>query len=225
MIFFRVPEAGAQLLDTRLKEVANHTRQLSRKKVPSIDIPEIYDSSKLAEETVSTAYTEISQSETLLLDEYSVNNVDATILNEGECSTKSNEAANATSLEVTTVNVNEESSEQENVELNNVTLTNDNKDTSEQNNIEKETLTDQTKISDINVATPSTSNSKDAQDQGSKKPPESNSAKPGSPEVSKKERNSKTSNQELQTKKTLLPYESILMHFKVQRWVFLSRYH
>ncbi|XP_029041546.2 uncharacterized protein MAL13P1.304-like isoform X2 [Osmia bicornis bicornis] len=208
---YKVPEAGAQLLDSRLKEVANHTRQLSRKKVPSIDIPEIYDLSKSAEETASTTYTEISQSESLLLEEYNVNNVDPTILNE------TNEAENTTSLEVTTVNVNEESSKQENVELNNVTLTNDNKDTSEQNNNEKKALTDQTKISDTNVATPSTSNSKDAQDKGSKKSPENNSAKPESPEVSNKEINSITSNQELQTKKTLLPYESILMHFKVPR--------
>ncbi|KAL2735578.1 myb-like protein O isoform X3 [Vespula squamosa] len=39
---YKVPQAGADLLDNKLKEVASHTRQLSKKKVPSIHISEVY---------------------------------------------------------------------------------------------------------------------------------------------------------------------------------------
>nr|XP_050852477.1 uncharacterized protein LOC127064881 isoform X2 [Vespula vulgaris] len=38
---YKVPQAGADLLDNKLKEVASHTRQLSKKKVPSIHISEV----------------------------------------------------------------------------------------------------------------------------------------------------------------------------------------
>ncbi|XP_035733263.1 uncharacterized protein LOC118446562 isoform X3 [Vespa mandarinia] len=40
---YKVPQAGADLLDNKLKEVASHTRQLSKKKVPSIHISEVYE--------------------------------------------------------------------------------------------------------------------------------------------------------------------------------------
>ncbi|XP_012135104.2 uncharacterized protein LOC100877871 isoform X1 [Megachile rotundata] len=216
---YRVPEAGAQLLVNRLKELANHTWQLSRKKVPSIDIPEIYDSSKLEDETVFTTYTEISQNENLLLEEYNVNNVDTSISQEIDCSAKSTEAENTTSLEVTTTNanVNEEPSEQENVELNNLTLTNDDKSTPEQINTEKEVFSDQTKLDDIPVAVASTSNSKDVQDLDPKETLESNVINPGSLEDCNEKLSPKKSDKEHQTKKILLPYESILVHFKVPR--------
>ncbi|KAK1131035.1 hypothetical protein K0M31_017336 [Melipona bicolor] len=134
---YKIPEAGAQPLDDKLKEVANHTRELSQKKVPSIDISDIYDLSTLEEETVSTTSAEISQSESLLRES-------TTIFNEDKLSSKSNE-------------------------------------------IEK---TVQTPLNDVFLSTTE-------------------------PDSSKKI--SRRLEDEFPTKKTLLPYESILTHFKVSR--------
>ncbi|KAG7206977.1 hypothetical protein KM043_000868 [Ampulex compressa] len=59
---YKVPEAAAQLLNSRLKEVANHTRQLSKKVVPSIDVPENSISLNLPKRISSTLHADISES-------------------------------------------------------------------------------------------------------------------------------------------------------------------
>ena len=161
MVFSRIPEAGAQLLDNRLKEVANHTRELSQKKVPSIDISDIYDLSTLEEETVSTTSAEISQSESLLRES-------TTIFNEDKLSSKSNE-------------------------------------------VEK---TVQTHLNDVLLSTTDMLNS------ANNKLPENNIINPTTSEPDSGKKNSRRLEDEFPTKKTLLPYESILTHFKVSRWVF-----
>lgn len=147
MTCFRIPEGGAQLLDSRLKEVANHTRQLSRKKVPCLDIPEVQEAPKLEENT--TMCLEISQNEDLLLGENNVDSVNTTILNEHECSTKSDTVKGNSSIETDIVDSSETSKEEDRSTLESV---------------------------NHNVR---------------------------------------------QTKRTILPYESILTHFKVPRWVLL----
>ncbi|KAI4504024.1 hypothetical protein M0802_000495 [Mischocyttarus mexicanus] len=40
---YKIPNAGAGLLENKLKEVANHSRQLSQKKVPSVYISEMHE--------------------------------------------------------------------------------------------------------------------------------------------------------------------------------------
>ncbi|KAK9294427.1 hypothetical protein QLX08_010949 [Tetragonisca angustula] len=155
---YKIPEAGAQLLDNRLKEVANHTRELSQKKVPSIDISDIYDLSTLEEETVSTTSAEISQSESLLRES-------TTIFNEDKLSSKSNE-------------------------------------------VEK---TVQTHLNDVLLSTTDMLNS------ANNKLPENNIINPTTSEPDSGKKNSRRLEDEFPTKKTLLPYESILTHFKVSR--------
>ncbi|CAD1468604.1 unnamed protein product [Heterotrigona itama] len=155
---YKIPEAGAQLLDNRLKEVANHTRELSQKKVPSIDISDIYDLSTLEEETVSTTSTETSQRESLLRES-------ATIFNEDKLSSKSNE-------------------------------------------IEK---TVRTHLNDVLVSTTGMLNSTN------NKLPENNIINPTTLDSDSGKKNFTRLEDEFPTKKTLLPYESILTHFKVSR--------
>lgn len=163
MIFSRIPGAGAQLLDNRLKEVANHTRELSQKKVPSIDISDIYDLSTLEEETVSTTSTEISQNESSLRES-------AMTFNGDKLSSKSNEI--------------------------------------------EETV--QTHLNDVLVSTTGMLNSTN------NKLPENNIINPTTlePDSGSSKKNSTRLEDAFPTKKTLLPYESILTHFKVSRWVF-----
>ncbi|XP_043525808.1 uncharacterized protein LOC122537005 isoform X2 [Frieseomelitta varia] len=155
---YKIPEAGAQLLDNRLKEVANHTRELSQKKVPSIDISDIYDLSTLEEETVPTTSAEISQSESLLRES-------ATIFNEDKLSSKSNE-------------------------------------------VEK---TVQIHLNDVVLSTTGMLNS------ANNKLPENNIINPTTSEPDSGKKNSRRLEDKFPTKKTLLPYESILIHFKVSR--------
>lgn len=207
---FRVPEDGAQLLDSRLKEVANHTRQLSRKKVPSIDIPDTHDLSKLGEESTTTVCTEISQTEDLML----VDNIDTAILKENESLIKSCEIEQVVEVEITSDNV-YETSVQENMILNNSALSSNERSISEENGAGQSTLCD------TSTVTSDTSNSKDAQDLDNQVASEDNTA---TLEADSKKRNFTTSEGELQAKRTLLPYESILTHFKVPRWVLLSKY-
>ncbi|XP_017754796.1 PREDICTED: uncharacterized protein LOC108546989 isoform X1 [Eufriesea mexicana] len=205
---YKVPEAGAQLLDNRLKEVANHTRQLSRKKVPSINIPEICEFSRLEKDTVSTASTETSQSEDLSLEQ---SNIDKTVLNENDSLIKSNENERPVQIEVATENVNVASKEKD-IVLNNSTLTTDEENTSKQNDTEQ-VLTEH--LNDTSIPVTDVLNSEVAQ-KVDNKVSENNMIKPTTLEPGNEKRNSTRLEGELQMKKTL-SYESILTHFKVPR--------
>ncbi|KOC66887.1 hypothetical protein WH47_11951 [Habropoda laboriosa] len=212
---YKVPEAGAQLLDCRLKEVANHTRQLSRKKVPSIDISETYES-RLGEETVSTTFTEVSET-TDLLEECNVDNLDTTILNKNEFLIKSNETEKTVQIEVTTVNVNE-ASKDESMVLNNSAPSNNERSISEENNTEQEVSAKETNLSDTPVVITGNLNSENAQDLNNKEVTDSNVVvRPATLEPGSEKRNCTKPEGEFQAKKTLLPYESILTYFKVPR--------
>lgn len=196
-----------------MKEVANHTRQLSRKKVPSIDISDIYELSKLEEATVSSACTEICQSDTL-------EESNTTILNENESPIKSNEIRKNVHIEVTTVNVSDTDKEK-NIVLNNCAPSITEESAPTQNNYEQEVSTEQTNLSDNPVPTTGVLNSQDAQKLDNKVVvPENNVIRSTTLEAGSKRRNATRLEGELSTKRTLLPYESILTHFKVPRWVF-----
>lgn len=196
-----------------MKEVANHTRQLSRKKVPSIDISDIYELSKLEETTVSSACTEICQSDSL-------EESNTTILNENESPIKSNEIRKTVHKEVTTVNVSD-TDKKKNIVLNNCAPSINEESTPTQNNHEQEVSTEQTNLSDNPVPTTGVLNSQDAQKLDNEVVvPENNVIRSTTLEAGSKRRNTTRLEGELSTKKTLLPYESILTHFKVPRWVF-----
>ncbi|XP_012173763.1 uncharacterized protein MAL13P1.304 isoform X1 [Bombus terrestris] len=207
---YKIPEAGAQLLDNRLKEVANHTRQLSRKKVPSIDISDIYELSKLEEVTVSSACTEICQSDT-------PEESNTTILNENESPIKSNEIRKTVHVEVTTSNVSD-TDKKKNIVLNNCAPSVNEESTPTQNNHEQEVSTEQTNLSDNPVPTTGVLNLQRAQKLDNKVVvPENNVIRSTTSEAGSKRRNTMRLEGEPSMKKTLLPYESILTHFKVPR--------
>ncbi|XP_076176223.1 uncharacterized protein LOC143151200 isoform X2 [Ptiloglossa arizonensis] len=213
---YKVPEAGAQLLNNRLKEVANHTRQLSRKKVPSIDIPEAQESTKLNEETVSIVHTEISQIEDLSLEKSNIDNGDIKILNENECLTKSNEIESNMLIETVTVNLKETSKEE--MTLSNLYASNNTESIPQHNNSEQEASTEQLGGSNIPVTTPSIPSSKYTKKLDHKESSEDKIVRTSSNLQSCNQKiNSTRPEVEHQIKKTLLPYESILTHFKVPR--------
>ncbi|XP_076676828.1 uncharacterized protein LOC143373442 isoform X2 [Andrena cerasifolii] len=198
---YKVPEAGAQLLDCKMKEVANHTRQLSRKKVPFIDIPDTHESTKLEE----IVCTEISQPESLLLEESNVDSFNTTILNENEClavpdSTDSN----------VTVDLRETSKEDANSTANNSSVRINEESISEENNTEKEVCTEHLPLSSTPGTTPSVPVSKDSRDSDQKGSLDDKAARI---ESSLESRNQIRR----QTKKTIPPYESILTYFRVPR--------
>lgn len=196
-----------------MKEVANHTRQLSRKKVPSIDISDIYELSKLEEATVSSACTEICQSDT-------PEESNTTILNENESPIKSNEIRKTVHVEVTTVNVSDTDKEK-NIVLNNCAPSVNEESTPTQNNHEQEVSTEQTNLSDNPVPTTGVLDLQRAQKPDNKVAvPENNVIRSTTSEAGSKRRNTMRLEGEPSMKKTLLPYESILTHFKVPRWVF-----
>lgn len=208
MTCFRIPEGGAQLLDSRLKEVANHTRQLSRKKVPCLDIPEVQEAPKLEENT--TMCLEISQNEDLLLGENNVDSVNTTILNEHECSTKSDTVKGNSSIETDIVDSSETSKEEDHTTPNNSPSSSTEENV--QNNIE-EVFIEQPDLSSTPNATHSLRVSKDSQG-SDQKTSENTAVRLGSTLES-------VNHNVRQTKRTILPYESILTHFKVPRWVLL----
>ncbi|CAK9804785.1 hypothetical protein ANTQUA_LOCUS4236 [Anthophora quadrimaculata] len=215
---YKVPEAGAQLLDSRLKEVASHTRQLSRKKVPSIDISETYES-RLEEDTVSTVYTEVSDT-TDLLEECSIDNLDTTILNKSEFLIRSNETEETeetVQIDVNTVNVNERSKDDIMV-LNNSAPSNNERSISDENNTKQEVFTTETNSGDTSVVITDNLNSESAQDLNNKEVTNSNVVvRPATLEAVSEKRNCTKPEGEFHTKKTLLPYESVLTYFRVPR--------
>ncbi|XP_053974979.1 uncharacterized protein LOC128874344 isoform X2 [Hylaeus volcanicus] len=213
---YKVPEAGAQLLDNRLKEVANHTRQLSRKKVPFIDIPEIHESTKLNEETASIVHTEFTQIEDMSLERSNLDNVvDTNILSPEKYSPRSDEIESDTAVETTMINV-EEIREEGTVASSSVG--NNVESLPQQSNTEREVSTEQPVPSSPAVTTSSISSSKEIQESDHKESSEDTMVRPKSTlESCDQKRNSTKSEGEHRTKKTLLPYESILTHFKVPR--------
>ncbi|CAL7936848.1 unnamed protein product [Xylocopa violacea] len=217
---YKVPDAGAQLLDYRLKEAANHTRQLSRKKVPSINIPEIYESTRLGDETVFTECAEIAQSVDPLepLSEECIVDADTAILNENESPIRSSQVEEVAQAEETAIDINE-AAQETNLALHNSTPNSVEKDSLEQNNTEQEVLSEQTNLcEETSLATADVLNTKDAQEPDSNKEASENTVvRPTTSESDSEKRNTTRSNGNLQRKKTLLPYESILMHFKIPR--------
>lgn len=208
---YKVPEAGAQLLDNRLKEVANHTRQLSRKKVPSIDISDMYELSRLEEETVSTTCTEISQNKSQLLEEC---NIDTSILNEDQSRIKSSDIEKNIQIEDITINKNKTDKETD-IILNISTLSFDERCISKQNDIEQK-IFEETNLSNSNTTTTNILKPEDIQKLDSNMS-ENNIIRPIILKPGTKKRNSTKFEGELQRKKTLLSYESILTHFKIPR--------
>ncbi|XP_076761203.1 uncharacterized protein LOC143429421 [Xylocopa sonorina] len=216
---YKVPDAGAQLLDYRLKEAANHTRQLSRKKVPSINIPEIYDSTKLEDENVFTECTEIAQSVDPLdpLSKEGTVDADRASLTENESPIRLSEAEEVIQSEDTAINVNK-TTQETNPVLRNSIPNSVEKDSLEQNNTEQEVLSEQTNLCDTSPAAAGILNAQDAQELDSNKETSENIVvRPTTLESDSEKRNSTRSDGNLQRKKTLLPYESILMHFKIPR--------
>ncbi|XP_043253119.1 uncharacterized protein LOC122397786 isoform X2 [Colletes gigas] len=263
---YKVPEAGAQLLNNRLKEVANHTRQLSRKKVPSIDIPEVHELTKLSDETASIVHSEISQIDDLSLEKDNVDYIGIKISNE-------NEIESNLSLETTTINL-EETSEEETVTLYNSYVSNNAESniehevsieqgisneqevpaeqevstvpeisteqevstvpeistvqelstvpeisTVQEVPAEREVSTEQTDSNSTSVITSDIPSSKNTQESGHKESSENEMVRPSSStsESCNQKENSTKPEVGHQIKKTLLPYESILTHFKVPR--------
>ncbi|XP_076236283.1 uncharacterized protein LOC143180440 isoform X2 [Calliopsis andreniformis] len=201
---YKIPEAGAQLLDNRLKEVANHTRQLSRKKVPSIDIPETCDTTKLE---TSTTCLELSQSEDLLLGESNVNNVNTTNINEHQCSTQTNTAENSASTEIATVDLSDRNEQDKHSTPNNLPPNIGEETILEESNTEKEVSVEQLDLSSTPEATPVSKNSED-----------SNQEVLSENKTARHRTTSESSIENVQQKKrTVRPYESILIHFKIPR--------
>lgn len=196
-----------------MKEVANHTRQLSRKKVPFIDIPETSEFSRAEEDTVSTACTEISESKDLS----EQSDIDETTLSENDLSTKSNESERPAQTKVAAENVNIASKEKD-IVLNNSTSTTDEENTSKQNDTDQISTEH---LNDTSISVTDVLNSKVAQKLDNKVS-ENNTIRPTTLEPGNEKRNSTRREGEHQTKKTFLSYESILKHFKVPRWVLLS---
>ncbi|XP_031831067.2 uncharacterized protein LOC116426351 isoform X2 [Nomia melanderi] len=216
---YKVPEAGAQLLDNRLKEVVNHTRQLSRKKVPSIYLSEAYESTK-SDDTVSTVHSDASQSEALLIVQDSVDNVgnvdntNATILNTSNCSLKASEIENNISEETTIVDVKEINEEEQNITKNNSSISNNVENVPQQSNTEEASSKD----SSASITVSNTLLSTNSEEPNGKEPLEDMTMRPESAaESCNQDRTFTKPEMERSTKKTLLPYESILVHFKVPR--------
>ncbi|XP_015431665.1 PREDICTED: uncharacterized protein LOC107187960 isoform X2 [Dufourea novaeangliae] len=208
---YKVPDAGAQLVDSRLKEVANHTRELSRKKVPSISLSEAYGSVRL-EDTVSTVHSDLSQSKILLEEEEEdiVNNVDTTILSKNDdYLTETNESEDTAPAETTVVNI------IEHVTVNDSSV-NDNEDKPQENNMQEEASSRQLDLCSAPVTVSSIPPLKDSQTPDQQESSENNTSGLTA-ECSNQGRTSAKPEVEQQIKKMVLPYESILVHFKVPR--------
>ncbi|XP_076375691.1 uncharacterized protein LOC143258947 isoform X2 [Megalopta genalis] len=230
---YKVPEAGAQLLDNRLKEVANHTRQLSRKKVPSIILAEAYELTK-SDDSLSTVNSDVSQTDDLLEVHCGVdilNNIDnsaSTILNASECSMRENETGDNVLKEKTVIDIKETDvkeiydQEEQNVAVNDSSISNNIESVPQQSNTEKEereeTIVHQPESSSVPVAISNITFPKDSEESNQKGSSEDPTVRPESTgESSSHDKTSAKSEADCPVKKTIVPYESILVHFKVPR--------
>lgn len=177
----------------------------------------MYELSRLEEETVSTTCTEISQNKSLLLEEC---NIDTNILNEDQSRIKSSDIEKNIQIEDITINKNKTDKETD-IILNISTLSFDERCISKQNDIEQEVF-EETNLSNNNTTTTNILKPEDIQKLDNMS--ENNIIRPIILKPGTKKRNSTKFEGELQRKKTLLSYESILTHFKIPRWVLLSKY-
>ncbi|XP_026667789.1 uncharacterized protein LOC108623094 isoform X2 [Ceratina calcarata] len=187
---YNVPEAGTQLLDNKLKEVANHTRQLSRKKVPFINIPEVCIS-KLEKETVPIDCAEVFQVGNS--EDFTADN-DTMIFNANESLMNSTAIERVEQVEGTSANVDENASKE-----------NDGLRNSESSNKER------TAENRIEVEAQESVNKEIAQN--NKEASEDSAMRPTTSELRSEKENSTRNKEDLQTK-TIMPYQSILIHFK-----------
>ncbi|XP_078047628.1 uncharacterized protein LOC144475527 isoform X2 [Augochlora pura] len=224
---YKVPEAGAQLLDNRLKEVANHTRQLSRKKVPSIILAEAYELK--SDDTLSIVNSDVSQTDDSLVVQYGVdilNNIDnpaSTILNSSECSMKESEPEENVLEENTVIDVKEtDDQEERNVAVNDSSISDNVESVPQQSYTEEkkreETIVHQSESSNVLVAVSNITSPNDSkesnQECSSGDPtvtPESTSESCSHDKISAK------SEADCSARKIIVPYESVLVHFKVPR--------
>lgn len=177
----------------------------------------MYELSRLEEETVSTTCTEISQNKTLLLEEC---NIDTSILNEDQSRIKSSDIEKNIQIEDTTINKNKTDKETD-IILNISTLSFDERCISKQNDIEQKVFKE-TNLSNNNTTTTDVFKPEDIQKLDNNM--SENNIRPTILKPNTKKRNSTKFEGDLQRKKTLLSYESILTHFKIPRWVLLSKY-
>lgn len=178
----------------------------------------MYELSRLEEETVSTTCTEISQNKSQLLEEC---NIDTSILNEDQSRIKSSDIEKNIQIEDITINKNKTDKETD-IILNISTLSFDERCISKQNDIEQK-IFEETNLSNSNTTTTNILKPEDIQKLDSNMS-ENNIIRPIILKPGTKKRNSTKFEGELQRKKTLLSYESILTHFKIPRWVLLSKY-
>lgn len=176
----------------------------------------MYELSRLEEETVSTTCTEISQNKSLLEE----CNIDTSILNEDQSRIKSSDIEKNIQIEDITINKNKTDKETD-IILNISTLSFDERCISKQNDIEQEVF-EETNLSNNNTTTTNILKPEDIQKLDNMS--ENNIIRPIILKPGTKKRNSTKFEGELQRKKTLLSYESILTHFKIPRWVLLSKY-
>lgn len=178
----------------------------------------MYELSRLEEETVSTTCTEISQNKSQLLEEC---NIDTSILNEDQSRIKSSDIEKNIQIEDITINKNKTDKETD-IILNISTLSFDERCISKQNDIEQK-IFEETNLSNSNTTTTNILKPEDIQKLDSNMS-ENNIIRPIILKPCTKKRNSTKFEGELQRKKTLLSYETILTHFKIPRWVLLSKY-
>lgn len=181
----------------------------------------MYELSRLEEETVSTTCTEISQNKSLLLEE----NIDRSILNEDQSRIKSSDIEKNIQIEeqIEDITINKNKTDKEtDIILNISTLNFDERCISKQNDIEQK-IFEETNLTNNNTTTTNILKPEDIQKLDNNIS-ENNIIRPTILKPDTKKRNSTKFEGELQRKKTLLSYESILTHFKIPRWVLLSKY-
>ncbi|XP_076641184.1 uncharacterized protein LOC143352515 isoform X2 [Halictus rubicundus] len=213
---YKVPEAAAQLVENKLKEVANHTRQLSRKKVPSISLPEAYDS-------VSSVHSDVSQTEDLLSVQCGVDNLDNVDNTDEmkEIETRDNVPEETPATDVREV----DDQEEQKIIITDSTISNNVESVPQQSNTEEieedqKTFVDQpdsisVPVTDIPVSKESEEPSqKDSPNDSPKEP--TVKLEPASESCSH-DRTSPKPDVDRLTRKAIVPYESILLHFKVPR--------
>lgn len=148
----------------------------------------------------------LPQPESLLLEQSNVDSFNTTILNdENECSA----VPNTTDSNVT-VDLRETSKEDANSTANDSSVRINEESISEENSTEKGVCTEHLP----SISTPVSKDSRDSDQKGSL-----------DDKAARIESSLESCNQiRRQTKKTIPPYESILTHFRVPRWVLLSTY-